>query len=57
MSPPYSIVVGVDKIIKYRFEKEKIKKLLELKWWEWDEAKIKNELHRFYNIDDFLYKR
>ena len=55
--PPYAIVVGVDKIIKYRFEKEKIKKLLELKWWEWDEAKIKTELHRFYNIDDFLYKR
>ena len=36
--PPYAIVAGVPaKIIKYRFDEETIKDLLELKWWELDE--------------------
>ena len=34
---PYSIVAGVPaKIIKYRFEENIIKELLELKWWDLD---------------------
>lgn len=34
--PPYAIVGGVPaKIIKYRFPKTVIEKLLELKWWEY----------------------
>lgn len=33
--PPYAIVGGVPaKVIRYRFDEEMIKKLLELKWWE-----------------------
>ncbi len=33
--PPYAIVGGVPaKLIRYRFDKATIKKLLELKWWE-----------------------
>lgn len=33
--PPYAIVVGNPaRIIKYRFDKEMIKKLLKSKWWE-----------------------
>jgi acetyltransferase-like isoleucine patch superfamily enzyme len=37
--PPYAIVAGVPaKIIRYRFNEEIIKKLLELKWWEIDET-------------------
>ncbi len=33
--PPYAIVGGVPaKLIRYRFDKAIIKKLLELKWWE-----------------------
>jgi acetyltransferase-like isoleucine patch superfamily enzyme len=36
--PPYAIVAGVPaKIIKYRFEEEIIKELLELKWWDYPE--------------------
>lgn len=36
---PYSIVGGVPaKTIRYRFSKEIIKELLELKWWEYDIA-------------------
>jgi virginiamycin A acetyltransferase len=40
--PPYAIVAGApSKIIKYRFEKNIIELLLELKWWNWPEEKIK----------------
>ena len=40
--PPYAIVVGVPaKIIKYRFNEETIKELLELKWWDLPDEKIK----------------
>lgn len=35
--PPYAIVAGVPaKIIKYRFSREVINRLLEIKWWDWD---------------------
>lgn len=41
--PPYAIVAGVPaKIIKYRFDEETIKDLLEIKWWELDEKDIAN---------------
>jgi len=40
--PPYSIVAGSPaKVIKYRFSETEIHKLLELKWWEWNDDKIK----------------
>ena len=42
---PYSIVVGCPaKHIRYRFSEDKIKLLLQLKWWEWPDEKI--EQHR-----------
>ena len=40
--PPYAIVGGNPAtILKYRFTPEVIEKLLNQKWWEWDEEKIK----------------
>lgn len=39
--PAYAVVAGVPaKILRYRFEEETIRKLLELKWWEIDESKL-----------------
>lgn len=39
--PPYAIVGGVPaRIIKYRFEEETIKELLDLKWWDYDVAEF-----------------
>jgi acetyltransferase-like isoleucine patch superfamily enzyme len=39
--PPYAIVGGNPaKLIKYRFSEQKIKELLNMKWWEWPEEKI-----------------
>ena len=38
---PYSINGGNPaKHIKYRFSSEQIEKLLEIKWWNWDDEKI-----------------
>lgn len=40
--PPYAIVGGVPaKVIKYRFDEKTIKELLELKWWDLPDEKIK----------------
>lgn len=38
---PYSLIGGNPaKLIRYRFTQEQIAKLLEIKWWEWDDEKI-----------------
>lgn len=53
--PPYAIVGGVPaKIIKYRFDGETIKKLLELKWWEKDQAWIKSHADDFDDVEKLL---
>lgn len=42
---PYTIVGGIPaKPIKKRFDEETIKKLLEIKWWNWDDAKVKQNI-------------
>ena len=53
--PPYAIVGGVPaKIIKYRFDGETIKKLLELKWWEKDQAWIKSHADESDDVEKLL---
>ena len=43
--PPYTIVGGVPaKPIRRRFDDVTISKLLELKWWDWPEQRIKTNL-------------
>lgn len=43
--PPYAIVVGNPcQIKKYRFSEEKIKELLEMKWWDKDDEWIKENV-------------
>ena len=54
---PYSIVGGNPaKLIKYRFTEEQIQKLLEIKWWNWNDEKINSYLPLLCssNIDDFI---
>ena len=54
---PYSIVGGNPaKFIKYRFTSEQIEKLLQIKWWFWDDTKINSfsPLLCSDNIDDFI---
>ena len=54
---PYSLVGGNPaKLIKYRFTPEQIEKLLEIKWWFWEDSKI-NEYTPLLcneNIDEFI---
>jgi acetyltransferase-like isoleucine patch superfamily enzyme len=53
--PPYAIVGGVPaKIIKYRFEKEEIDGLLNLKWWDKDLDYIRLNFKSFHDINVFL---
>ena len=41
---PYAIVVGNPaSVIKYRFTPEIVSGLLEIKWWDWSEEKIKEK--------------
>lgn len=51
--PPYAVVGGVDRIIKYRFDKDTINKLLKIKWWEWEDKKIRENVE--YLKDVFLF--
>jgi len=54
---PYTIIGGNPaKKIKYKFTPEQIKKLLEIKWWYWDDEKINKftPLLCNENIDNFI---
>lgn len=49
--PPYAIVGGNPaKVIKYRFSKELIDKLLTIQWWNWSVDEIKNNI-KYFNAD------
>ena len=54
---PYSLIGGNPaKLIKYIFSKEQIEKLLEIKWWNWEDDKINQftSLLSSDNIDEFI---
>lgn len=58
--PAYAIAVGSPiKIIKYRFEKDTIQELLNIKWWEWSEEKLQSIEEHFFSVDTFIsqYKK
>lgn len=47
---PYAIVGGVPaKLIRYRFNKDIIKSLLEMKWWLWSDDRLKSNITMFQN--------
>jgi acetyltransferase-like isoleucine patch superfamily enzyme len=53
--PPYSVAVGSPIIIiKKRFEDKIIDDLINIKWWNWDEIKIKKVEKYFFDIDSFF---
>ncbi len=54
---PYTLVGGNPaKFIKYRFEKEQIEKLMEIKWWDWEDEKINRFAPKLCNsnMDEFI---
>lgn len=53
--PPYAVVGGVPaKVIKYRFNAETIKKLLDIQWWKYDLANF-GEVN-WSNVDESIEK-
>lgn len=56
--PAYAVVAGVPaKILRYRYTKEQISKLLKIAWWNWDEQKIFDNMDYFYGkVDVFIEK-
>jgi acetyltransferase-like isoleucine patch superfamily enzyme len=57
--PPYSVVVGNPaKVIRKRFSDSQINSLLEIKWWNWDDEKIRKNVPLILSkdIDSFISK-
>lgn len=54
--PPYAVVGGVDKLLKYRFSEDVIKELLRMQWWNWDDEKIKESFALFPKPEKFIEK-
>ncbi|SHO33175.1 Hexapeptide transferase [Cedratvirus A11] len=57
--PPYSIVAGNPaQIKKYRFTEEQIKDLLTIKWWDWPDDKINDNVKLICSpsIEEFINK-
>ena len=53
--PPYAIVGGVPaKVIKYRFDEQMIRKLLELKWWDKDKEWISSHADFFEDVEKLI---
>jgi acetyltransferase-like isoleucine patch superfamily enzyme len=57
--PPYAIVAGNPaRIVRYRFDEETIQKLLQIRWWDWPDEKVKGNIHLICSdsIDVFIKK-
>lgn len=52
--PPYAVVGGVDRILKYRFSEDIIDKLLEIKWWNLEDRKIKEKISLLHDPLKFV---
>lgn len=56
--PSYAVAAGVPaKILRYRYTKEEIHKLLKIAWWNWSEKKMVENMDYFYGkVSDFIQK-
>ena len=55
--PPYTIVGGVPaKPIRKRFSDDIIEQLLKIRWWDWPEEKIRENIEYFYQPEIFVGK-
>jgi phosphonate metabolism protein (transferase hexapeptide repeat family) len=54
---PYEIAVGVPaKVIKKRFDDQTIAKLLEIRWWDWERARLEERFDDLFDMGVFLEK-
>ncbi len=57
--PPYAIVAGNPaQVIRYRFDEQTVQNLLEIKWWNWPDEKVKENVHLICSpsVDAFIQK-
>lgn len=53
--PPYAIAVGCPiEIKRYRFPSEQIEALQKIKWWDYDEEKLKDIERYFFDVEKFI---
>lgn len=54
--PPYAIVAGnPGTVLRYRFSKPTVERLLRLKWWDWPSEVVRERVDWFYRpISDFV---
>jgi acetyltransferase-like isoleucine patch superfamily enzyme len=55
--PPYAIAAGNPaRVVRYRFNEEAVEKLLQIKWWNWPDEKVKENVHLMCSdsIDEFI---
>ena len=53
--PPYAVAVGVPaKVVKYRFDEDTIKALLEKQWWNGSEEDLRKVERNFWDVEGFL---
>lgn len=52
---PYEIWAGNPaRMVRKRFDDEKIEKLLEAQWWNWDDKKIEQYANEFNSVEGFI---
>lgn len=55
--PPYAVAVGVPaQVVKYRFDEDTIKALLEKQWWNGSEEDLNRVEQDFFDVEAFLKK-
>lgn len=55
--PPYAVAVGCPiQMLRYRLDEDTRKRLISIKWWDWDEERLKDVEKYFFKIDQFLKK-
>ena len=53
--PAYAVAAGVPaRILRFRFSEEEINKIMNLKWWEWPEEKLKLYGNQFVSLEKLL---
>lgn len=56
--PPFAVVAGnPGRILRYRFDSDTRRRLLALRWWDWDDATIREARQWFMaDVESFLYQ-
>jgi acetyltransferase-like isoleucine patch superfamily enzyme len=55
--PPFSVVVGNPAtVVRYRYDVATIMALQRIKWWDWPEAKILENISLMNNVQEFIKK-